>query len=444
MDALSSTKTKAVRLNEAMANRATFVELPLQQGVVGGRRLRIAHVQLLPMLSGVQRVSLEEFSQLDPAVYDRTLICREPGPLSDVMEAMGVKCVFCPSLVRSISPKNDLTALAALSLLMRKMRFDIVHTHSSKPGIVGRLAARLVGVPAIVHTVHGFAFPMTASRFRRNLFAALERIAGRCCDLVVCLNDTDREIAETALAIPNDRVHIVPNGVDLSRFPHVSTIERMRIRKEILGISVDEPAIVMVGRLWQQKDPMTLVKAATSLLNDGVKAHFVFVGDGELRSELCEYIRLHGAEERIHLLGWRDDIPQILPAFDIFALSSRWEGMPLAILEAMASRLPCVVTDIPGNRDLIDDGVNGLLVPCGDIESFAASLGNLIYDSEMRVQFGQTARSKVEQCHNLVDRTNEIEKRYLDILSKKLPENVLREFPLMEVPPNQHIGSIPR
>lgn len=444
MDALSSTKTKVVRLNETMANRATFVEPALRQGVVGGRRLRIAHVQLLPMLSGVQRVSLEEFAQLDPALYDRTLICREPGPLSDAMDDMGINCVFCPSLVRSIAPKDDLTALVALSRLMRKMRFDIVHTHSSKPGIVGRLAARLVGVPAIVHTVHGFAFPMTASRFRRNLFAALERLAGRCCDLVVCLNDSDREIAETDLAIPTDRVHIVPNGVDLSRFPHVSLNERMRIRKEILRIPTDEPAIVMVGRLWRQKDPLTLVKAAVSLLRNGVKAHFVFIGDGELRSELLEFIRLHGAEERIHLLGWRDDVPKILPAFDVCALSSRWEGMPLAILEAMASRLPCVVTDIPGNRDLVDDGINGLLVPCEDVESFAACLGTLIHDSEMRTQFGQSGRSKVERYHDLVDRTNEIEKRYLDILSKKMPEDIWLEYRFMNAHQNQHLSSIPR
>lgn len=409
----------------------TFIEPVAGAELGSGRRLRIAHVQLLPLLSGVQRVSLEEFALLDPEIYERTLICREPGPLSEAMGEMGVPCLFCPSLTRSIAPRHDLAALSALVRMMRRGQFDVVHTHSSKPGILGRIAARIAGVPAIVHTVHGFAFPGTKSRFRRHLFVSLERLGGRCCDAIVCLNDADRRLAADDLAVPSDRVHVIANGVDLGRFPPIRRDERARIRREVLGLPADDPAVVMVGRLWRQKDPLTFVKAAVSLLADGFKAHFVLIGDGDLRIPIEEFIHAHHAEGRIHLLGWRDDIPKLLPAFDIFALPSLWEGMPLAILEALACRLPCVVSDIPGNRDLIDDGVNGLLFPCGDVEMLATNLGKLLLDHQQRASFGRAGREKVEQYHDLTERTNEVQMLYIDLLTRKLSSKKRSEYHIL-------------
>ncbi len=380
------------------------------------RRLRIAHVQLLPLLTGVQRVTLAELAALDPDRYERTLICQRPGPLTKLAANLGVRYEFVPQLTRPISPLRDAAALYQLWRLMRARQFDIVHTHSSKTGVLGRVAARMAGIPVITHTVHGFAFPAEPSRWKRRLYAALEAVGGRCCDAVICLNSSDRQVA-TELGVSEKKLSLVPNGVDLIGYHPISPQDRNLVRQR-LGLPCDQPVAVMVGRLWPQKDPATFVKAAIAAIEAGQIGHFAIIGDGRLRSELKALLSEHHTGERIHLLGWRDDVAQVLPAFDVFVLPSRWEGMPLAILEAMACALPCVVSDIPGNRSLIDDGVDGYVVPIGDVEAFRSKLGILMADSSLRQAFGQAARSKVEQHYSMSRRMDAITALYQRLLDE--------------------------
>lgn len=379
------------------------------------RRIRIAHIQLLPLLSGVQRVTLEELVRLDPDIYDRTLICREPGPLSEELERHGVHCQFCPDLTRPIAPHLDYSALRTLQRMMREGKFDIVHTHSSKTGILGRLAATWARVPAVVHTVHGFAFPAAKSRAARYLYRTIEQIGGRNCNAVVCLNENDRNIAERELGISRNCLHVIPNCVDPIHFAKASSAERHAIRNE-LKIPVDVPIVTMVGRLWRQKSPQTFVEAAARLIKNGSRAHFVVIGDGELRTGLEDIIHENNVTTQLHLLGWRSDVPRILAASDLFVLPSLWEGMPLAILEAMASHLPCIVSDIPGNRDLVADGKNGFLFPAGDIETLTDRIEVLLTDPHRCRQFGEASRLIVERDYDISTRNRVIQRLYSELL----------------------------
>jgi glycosyltransferase involved in cell wall biosynthesis len=389
---------------------------------LGVTPVKLAHLQLLPLVTGVQTVTLAEFKHLDRQNFEPVLICKEPGPLTDAMTHEGVHSEFVPSLIRPISPWHDLRALFQLNDRLQAIRPSILHTHSSKTGILGRLAGRLKGVPAVVHTVHGFAFPYATSRLVRWTYYLLEYLGGKLCDAVIVLSEEDRQIAVRKLRLAPAKVHLIPNGVDLAAYGAGDEESRRKIRAEVFHVyDRDTVCIGMVGRLWRQKNPLCLLRAAQRVLQNshGSSVKFIFIGDGELRSELEREIAEAGLQEHIQLLGWRTDVPTLLQSLDIFALPSMWEGMPLAILEAMASSLPCVVSNIPGNRDLVADAREGYLFPSDDDERMADRLLELLRSPEARVSMGTRARAKVAAQFTLAHRNDRIQELYRLLLAPK-------------------------
>lgn len=391
------------------------------------RRIRIAHLQLLPLLSGVQKVTLDELTRIDRGRFEPFVICKEPGPFTEALGKAGIPCHFVPDLVRNISPAHDLRALRHLARLFREQRFDIVHTHSSKTGILGRLAGRMAGVPVVMHTVHGYAFPAARSAFETRFYLAIEWIGMRVTDALVLLKQDDLNLAFQRLQAPPRKLHLIPNGVDVHRYAPLGEEARTRLRQEALGLGEHEVAIVMVGRLWRQKNPECLVRAAIRLLKDGHNtARFYLIGDGELRESLEKLVREHGLEHAICFLGWRDDVDKLLGAMDVFVLPSRWEGMPLAILEAMASGLPVVVSDIPGNRDLVSGGEDGFTFADDDDADLADKLAPLVADGYLRHRLGTAGREKVIQSYNLEDRMKRMVQLYEDLFTAKARINKAR------------------
>lgn len=389
---------------------------------------RLAHLQLLPLLSGVQRVSLDELRSLDRASYLPHLICKEPGPLSEQATAAGTACHFVPDLVRPISPRADLRALRQLVRLLRGLRPQVLHTHSSKTGMLGRVAGRLSRVPVVVHTVHGFAFPFAESRLTRAIYHALEYIGGHLCDALVVLNEADRQFAVEKLHVRPQKVHLMPNGIDLSQFQALSAAQRQAVRCELFPDGGDEPVCIgMVGRLWRQKNPECLVRAAVELQLRGCRDfRVVLIGDGDLRPDLEALIDRHAVGGAVRLLGWRDDVPRLLGALDIFVLPSRWEGLPLAIIEAMAAGLPVVASDIPGNRDLVDEGVDGHLFVDDDAIGLADRLQALIADRQRARAMGAAGRAKALREYSLERRTERVDALYRQLLTTSAAQARLR------------------
>lgn len=379
---------------------------------------RITHLQLLPLLSGVQRVTLDELERLDDSA-ERWLLCQELGPLTEGAQASGARVVTVPPLVREIHPLQDLKALWQLWCCFRRERFDVVHTHSSKTGVLGRLAARLAGVSCIVHTVHGFAFPAATSGLQRRIFHAMEWLGARCSHRVICLHEEDARICREQLGLPAEQVVVLANGIDLKKFrPLTVGADRAALRRS-LGLPVNRQLILMVGRLWEQKNPGGLVAAYRRLWAAGDPgADLVLVGDGELQPELAKVVQEAGLTEHVHFLGWRTDTPELLRTSDIFVLPSRWEGMPLAILEAMGSGLPVVVSDIPGNRHLVEDGAQGLLFPVEDDQALATSLRRLIDQPALRQQLGKAGRQKVVAEHDVQHRVEQMSSLYRQVLGQ--------------------------
>lgn len=376
-------------------------------------RKKIVHVQLLPLMSGVQKVSLDELSHLDREKYDPIVICKSDGEFTEQLRNIGVRIQLIPDLERDMRPARDVQAFVKLYSFFKQEKPAIVHTHSSKTGVLGRLAAWCAGVPLIVHTVHGFAFPGESRQWVKAVFRLLERACGTVTDRMIVLNDSDATIARELLGVPHGRQALLPNGVDIDVYAPATASQRCALRKAIFGVADEQRVVIgMIGRLWLQKNPQCFVRAAISVLGQRANVGFYLVGDGEFREELEAAIEASGRAHEIVILGWRSDVPDILKALDVVVLPSRWEGMPLAILEAMSSSVTVVASDIPGNNHLVSDGADGRLFPPDDSSVLASVLIDLIDHPEKRARFGAQAREKIVSRFSLFERMKKIESIY--------------------------------
>jgi glycosyltransferase involved in cell wall biosynthesis len=314
------------------------------------------------------------------------LVCGpSPDENSDVKSRaheLGVKIVTIPHLARSVDPTRDVRALRALRRLFRATRPDIVHTHSSKAGFLGRLAARRERVPVVIHTVHGWSFHDYMPRRNRVLYIGIERMAARWTDRVVVVSELDRDKGLAARIGSRDRYAVIHELNDLE--PFFGGDDDPAEARARLGLPSDAPVVGTVGRLSDQKDPGTFVRTAAAVAAQVPEARFVMVGHGPLRRQVEGLVAELGLTDRFLFTGVRTDVAAILRSFDVFLLTSLWEGMPLVIPQAMACRVAVVASTADGNRELIRDGHNGLLFPPRSPDQFARGVVRLLREPGLR------------------------------------------------------------
>lgn len=291
-----------------------------------------------------------------------------------------------------ISPL-DAMVLASLWRLCRKEKFDLVATHTSKGGFLGRLAACLAGVPNIVHHAHGFSFNKELSPGTKRFYVMLERFAAQTSDLIISVNEQHRQMA-VALGVERaEKIQTIHNGIDLGPF---SAVNREAARRE-LGFDDSVLLIGAIGRLAPQKGFLYLIRAFRILFDRFPSAHLVIAGSGPMKDDLEREVREKGLEGRVHFPGFRDDVPLLLAAFDVYAQPSLWEGHSISLIEALAAGKAIVATDIDGNREAIDSGETGLLVPPADPEALARGLELLLSGPAFARELGQQARRAAEE-----------------------------------------------
>lgn len=347
-------------------------------------RIRIAQI-VTRCIAGAGGVALRGALHLDPTRYEVTLVTGEGGPLTERAESAGVRVILEPSLVAPISPWEDSRAFWQLLQVCEREGFDVVHTHSAKAGVLGRLAAHRAGVPAIVHTYHGFPFHEFQSRLRRNGYVAIERRLARITDVVLAVGTgVATEALRRRLARPSALRTIAPvvESRSVRRDAHTRAVGR-----RLLGVEEEPLLIGTVGRVDYQKAPEHLIEALTTMRH--TDAHVVWVGSGPGIDEAVALVRTHGLDDRFHFVGERSDVADLLPALDVFAMSSRYEGLPCAVVEAMRCGLPVVATAVNSVPDLVIPGESGVLVPPADPRAMADALDGLLDDPGLAERLGR-------------------------------------------------------
>jgi glycosyltransferase involved in cell wall biosynthesis len=330
---------------------------------------------------------------LDVHVAASTL--REPGMAADLARLAdeGVGVLALP-MVRAVRPLSDRRHARALAEHLAAVRPDVVHTHSSKAGALGRWASLRTGIGRRVHTPHAFAFRFAAlfSPARRRLYRAIETYLGRRTDRVIAVSAEEGETIRASGVCDPERVRVVPNGIDPRPYGGATAATRARVRAA-LGVPDGAPLALVVGLLYEAKGQDLALRAMAA---PGLEQLVVaFAGDGEGRAEYEALARELALGRRARFLGWRDDVPDLLAAADLLLLPSRWEGMPYAVLEAFAAGLPVVAARVDGTRALVVDGCTGFTAPVDDARALAAATARLLaLAPESRRALGAAGRAR--------------------------------------------------
>jgi glycosyltransferase involved in cell wall biosynthesis/ribosomal protein S18 acetylase RimI-like enzyme len=357
---------------------------------------RIAHVSTVDLTP--RFLLLAQLRALRNAGFDVTAISAT-GPWVGDLEAEGIRHVAWPSATRAWDPRADARAFGELVGLLMRGRYDLVHTHNPKPGVMGRLAARIVGIPCVVNTVHGlYATPDDGLRRKAPVLAA-EWLAARCSDLELYQSAEDLAWARRLGIVRRGRSAHLGNGLDLSTFePSLAAEERVAKTRRDLGIAEDELVVGTVGRIVAEKGYRELFEAARAVRRRFPNARFLVVGDPDVdKWDALSEEELRRASDDVLFAGWREDVPELMALMDVFVLPSWREGVPRSAIEAAASGTPLVLTDIRGCREVARDGVEGFLVPPRRPDLLANAIGKLLGDPGLRARMGEAARARAEE-----------------------------------------------
>jgi glycosyltransferase involved in cell wall biosynthesis len=357
---------------------------------------KVAHVTTVD--SSLRYLLLNQLERIRAEGYDVVGVSAT-GPDVEAIEARGIAHFAIP-MTRRFTPLADLRALLALVRLMRRERFDVVHTHTPKAGLLGQLAARMSGVPTVVNTLHGFYFHEGSPPITKRFYVWMERVAGACSDVILSQNREDIATAVRERIAPAERLKWLGNGIDIHRFDRsrleAASLDALRTS---IGIPADALVVGFVGRLVEEKGILDLLEAFRGVAREIPSARLLVVGpyDTEkpdaLRPEVAER---YGIADRCHFLGMRDDMPELYALMDVLVLPSYREGFPRAPMEASAMGVPTVVTDIRGCREAVVHGENGLMYPVGDAEALRAALIELLRDERKRAKMGEAGRAMAE------------------------------------------------
>ncbi|MFQ3632228.1 glycosyltransferase family 4 protein [Roseiflexus sp.] len=355
--------------------------------------VRVAHITTIDQ--SLRYLLLNQMCTIAAAGYQVTGISA-PGPDIPAIEARGIRHIAVP-LTRRLTPLADLRALGHLYQIFRRERFTIVHTHTPKPGLLGQLAARMAGVPVVINTVHGFYFHEHMPRAWRQFYIALERIAARCSDLVLSQSSEDLDTAIRLGICPPERIQLLGNGIDIQRFDRrrVDPAHLAQVRRS-LGLQEGTPVVGFVGRLAAEKGVLELARAMQQVQSCHGPVTLLIVGGSDREKEgaiTSKDIQTAAGAVRCVFAGVRQDMPEMYALMDIFALPSYREGFPRAPMEASAMGIPCVVTNVRGCREAVEDGRNGILVPLRDIDALAEALVRLLHNHDLHRAMGQSGRT---------------------------------------------------
>lgn len=361
--------------------------------------MKVAHVCTIDM--SLRYLLFAQLKYLQHRGYDVTAISN-PGSDVAFLQDNGIRHIAV-KMTRTFSPRRDAEALLDLRRVFQRERFDIVHTHNPKPGLLGQIAARLAGVPVVVNTLHGFYFHEHMRPLARRFYVLMEQIAAANSDHILSQNPEDVLTALAEHIAPPAKIELLGNGIDLQRFSRsgVSAADVVAVKQE-LGIGVDDYVVGFVGRLVEEKGILELFEAVSILRRSHAIPTLKLLVIGPVDTEKSDALspqraKDFGVDDQCIFAGLRQDMPPLYAAMDVFVLPSHREGFPRAPMEAAAMELPVVATDIRGCREVVVDGVTGALVGRKNAVALAAAIAMLHSDKGKAHAFGQQGRVLAER-----------------------------------------------
>jgi glycosyltransferase involved in cell wall biosynthesis len=352
-------------------------------------RTRVLHIITRLEPGGAQRNTLYTVEHLDRSEFEPALAWGPGDLLDEAAEKIAdIRREPVREMVRPLSLRRDLAALGRIRRLLREMDPQIVHTHSSKAGVLGRLAARLERVPVIIHSIHGYGFTPIQSAPVRALFIAVEKVVGRWTDHFIAVSKQNLLLGVELGLFRPDRASVIRSGIELDRFREPRDLDEIRGR---IGVPPQAALVTQIGNFKAQKAPLDFVRMAGVVSSGLPDTWFVMVGDGRLRPAAEDLARRLGVADRMVFTGWIEDVPGLLATTDVSVLSSRHEGLPRAVVESLAAGVPVVATAVDGTVEVVRDGVNGRLVEPGDVDGLAGAVSQLLYDRGLRERMSAAA-----------------------------------------------------
>lgn len=380
---------------------------------------RVLFVITRLIVGGAQETVMLLAEGLDKKHFQTDVLCGPQtgteGSLIEEVRRRGISLTILPDLVRELDLIKDLKAFWKLYRFMKSGAYDIVHTNSSKAGILGRWAAWLAGIPVIVHTVHGWGHHDYQQRLVQRLFVWLERISAHITQRLIVVSTRNIEKGLADRIATKEKYFTIRSGIELEAFVHPAR-DRASMRA-LLEIPLTAPVVGTVTRLSAQKAPTDFTAAAIEVAQIAPDTHFVMVGDGPLRGEVEGMIVKAGLQKRFHLTGLRRDVADLLTTFDIFILSSLWEGLPRVLPQAMAAGLPIIASAVDGNTEAVRADENGILVPPGDRAALAQAMSQLLQDRQRAMKMGENGRARVQEfsAQKMVE---DHERLYIELMLK--------------------------
>ena len=378
--------------------------------------MKILQVAYKSTISGGEKVLFDLATSLKERGHDVIAVCPDPGQLPDELRKTGIRTEIIP-----FHKTYDLRASRRIARFIRDEKIEVLHSHSMLTSILSRIAGHWADVPVSVSTEHltmelarGGRGHGILSRLKAGYYRMLDNYTSRYNQAVIAVSGAVKnDLIDQGM--DENRVIVIRNGI---RITEPDRERCRRIRRE-LGISESVPVVGTVGRLSPQKDYPTFLRAVAEVLAVLPEAIFLIAGDGYLRPELENMVLQSGIENNLRFLGYRTDVLDVVSAFDIFVLTSLWEGLPLAVLEAMALEKPVVATSVPGTTEAVDDGKTGFLIPLKDPSALAKKILELLQNAGKGRKMGRAGRRRVVDHFSLKRMVDEHENLYRELIGQR-------------------------
>lgn len=383
------------------------------------KKIKVVHMITLLELGGAQGNTLFTVTHLNREKFEVVLICGEGGIQDEEAKKIPkLKIYFIKNMVRPIHPLKDFLCLIELFRILKQEKADIVHTHSSKAGILGRIAARMAQTPVIIHSIHGFGFNPYQKYWVRKLFIFLEKWIAKISDILIVVSSKNIKDGLKLGIGKKEKYRLIRSGVDIQKIKNrAETSDSQSLRKNF-GIPSEKKVILTVGPFKIQKDPLNYVRLAKKVSDQFSEVKFLMVGDGELREKIELLIHDLKLENIVTLLGWRKEIPELLKACDLFVLTSLWEGLPRAAVESLIVGKPVVAFGVDGVPEVVQNGENGFVLAPGNLDEMAEKIIRILKNHDLKEKLSQQALKSIDDSFDIHKMVRQQEELYAELCNR--------------------------